>query len=507
MKFLSTPSARRATNFHFRRGKHHPDFYPRPPRGGRHVLGDFVRQANRFLSTPSARRATARTSNIHLHRSISIHALREEGDSGRRRWLSMPYNFYPRPPRGGRRFCFWMLEHRIQFLSTPSARRATKEITAEILAIGISIHALREEGDLRPCAAPDLALQFLSTPSARRATGPKTEQPRKQVISIHALREEGDPRLYRDAADASNFYPRPPRGGRLEYQDSNSDKELISIHALREEGDQRIPDNLFFVRDFYPRPPRGGRLFRSICKEAHHEFLSTPSARRATGRDGNKNPQDAISIHALREEGDRQPEGWIYSDKDFYPRPPRGGRLTYFFAEMFPARFLSTPSARRATVTSAFPSWTISNFYPRPPRGGRQDAIKVDCDGIGFLSTPSARRATCRCWSSAFGGSISIHALREEGDTTSSAGRKNKENFYPRPPRGGRRVQLVENIVDSEFLSTPSARRATLAGRHQRSTFANFYPRPPRGGRQQKQRQNLYFQTNYTTFCTNLEEP
>ena len=36
--------------------------------------------------------------------------------------------------------------------------------------------------------------------------------------------------------------------------------------------------------------------------------------------------------------------------------------------------------------------------------------------------------------------------------------------------------------------------------------IAYFYPRPPRGGRQQKQRQNLYFQTNYTTFCTNLEE-
>lgn len=35
----------------------------------------------------------------------------------------------------------------------------------------------------------------------------------------------------------------------------------------------------------------------------------------------------------------------------------------------------------------------------------------------------------------------------------------------------------------------------------------HFYPRPPRGGRQQKQRQNLYFQINYTTFCTNLEEP
>lgn len=37
--------------------------------------------------------------------------------------------------------------------------------------------------------------------------------------------------------------------------------------------------------------------------------------------------------------------------------------------------------------------------------------------------------------------------------------------------------------------------------------YYDFYPRPPRGGRQQKQRQNLYFQTNCTTFCTNLEEP
>ena len=41
----------------------------------------------------------------------------------------------------------------------------------------------------------------------------------------------------------------------------------------------------------------------------------------------------------------------------------------------------------------------------------------------------------------------------------------------------------------------------------QSDILENFYPRPPRGGRQQKQRQNLYFLINYTTFCTNLEEP
>ena len=34
-----------------------------------------------FLSTPSARRATYFDSNLYLRRIISIHALREEGDS------------------------------------------------------------------------------------------------------------------------------------------------------------------------------------------------------------------------------------------------------------------------------------------------------------------------------------------------------------------------------------------------------------------------------------------
>ena len=53
----------------------------------------------------------------------------------------------------------------------------------------ISIHALREEGDL---------LQLSS--------GGK-----EQHISIHALREEGDPRsLHSDVPQLGHFYPRPP---------------------------------------------------------------------------------------------------------------------------------------------------------------------------------------------------------------------------------------------------------------------------------------------------------
>ena len=35
---------------------------------------------------------------------------------------------------------------------------------------------------------------------------------------------------------------------------------------------------------------------------------------------------------------------------------------------------------------------------------------------------------------------ISIHALREEGDALRSCLRWLSEDFYPRPPRGGRRL-------------------------------------------------------------------
>ena len=56
--------------------------------------------------------------------------------------------------------------------------------------------------------------EFQSTPSARRATDVHMDEDPRVHISIHALREEGDvdscvfPPLH------LNFNPRPPRGGR-----------------------------------------------------------------------------------------------------------------------------------------------------------------------------------------------------------------------------------------------------------------------------------------------------
>ena len=145
---------------------------------------------------------------------------------------------------------------------------------------------------------------------------------------------------------------------------------------------------------FYPRPPRGGRPHNAGDGAVHV----------------------LISIHALREEGDMMLlwSGWTVAD--FYPRPPRGGRRAACLEPRQGTPFLSTPSARRAT-----------------------DNIGNDFMCSIFLSTPSARRATIQ---------------RSRAHT------------------GNRR-----------FLSTPSARRATRSPSRKLQSQIYFYPRPPRGGR------------------------
>ena len=169
------------------------------------------------------------------------------------------------------------------FLSTPSARRATFLYCALPGHYIISIHALREEGDSTFRLAPPFSAEFLSTPSARRATHLRHHPLDPSAISIHALREEGDHNI---GVQASRYI------------------ESISIHALREEGDPTTRSNKRTAGDFYPRPPRGGRRPPWATGPPHGRFLSTPSARRATGDNKGFVHLRHISIHALREEGD-----------------------------------------------------------------------------------------------------------------------------------------------------------------------------------------------------------
>ncbi len=107
---------------------------------------------------------------------------------------------------------------------------------------------------------------------------------------------------------------------------------------------------LIFRGYFYPRPPRGGRRYQFGPRKVRFAFLSTPSARRATEKDELLNFHLVISIHALREEGDMEAMAWLIFRGYFYPRPPRGGRHGSYGMADFQGIFLSTPSARRATL-------------------------------------------------------------------------------------------------------------------------------------------------------------
>ena len=148
----------------------------------------------------------------------------------------------------------------------------------------------------------------------------------RDSISIHALREEGDVPVRLLLAQAWYFYPRPPRGGRPLLPSMAARARAISIHALREEGDFLTCRVYNMHKNFYPRPPRGGRQQFPLFWLILLLFLSTPSARRATRRMADDGSPVIISIHALREEGDRRRAFAAERPQNFYPRPPRGGR-------------------------------------------------------------------------------------------------------------------------------------------------------------------------------------
>ena len=185
------------------------------------------------------------------------------------------------------------------------------------------------------------------------------------------------------------------------------------------EGDARGLPEAPRKLNFYPRPPGGGRPISPDRFKNRVSFLSTPSGWRATAAVITSAFWPAISIHALRVEGDADMilEG-VLKENDFYPRPPGGGRLR----------------------------------------------------GDGFVLEQ--------------GYNISIHALRVEGDGRHPLTRlRDRRHFYPRPPGGGRPRVRLSLRRRSTFLSTPSGWRATglvvLIPAH----AVDFYPRPPGGGR------------------------
>ena len=145
-----------------------------------------------FLSTPSARRATSVFPSTAS--SASYFYPRPPRGGRRRRQYPVPClpYFYPRPPRGGRRGAE-AFPLRRPGISIHALREEGDEFSLPVCVdVEISIHALREEGDVSVKVKRALHQRFLSTPSARRATSSVVSSSTAGTISIHALREEGD---------------------------------------------------------------------------------------------------------------------------------------------------------------------------------------------------------------------------------------------------------------------------------------------------------------------------
>ena len=238
------------------------------------------------------------------------------------------------------------------------------------------------------------------------------------------------------------------------------DQRFLSTPSARRATQDQI-HHLWRGGHFYPRPPRGGRPSQPSFRIHLTPFLSTPSARRATKSKRTARIFTPISIHALREEGDRNAKGQQTVHFIFLSTPSaRRATVDTAGGVQITTRFLSTPSARRATPASMACSLLRPYFYPRPPRGGRPRAQRKRPDMRNFYPRPprGGRR---------FANAIEMELI----------------HFYPRPPRGGRRGHSVCGILFRQISIHALREEGDLTGLVGVDIVPNFYPRPPRGGR------------------------
>ena len=280
------------------------NFYPRSPRGERHLQSAFMRCTSGFLSTLPARGATVLVFQAADKGQISIHAPREGSDR----------------------------RHRLQgdgsFISIHAPREGSDGLCDEMGGYmwDISIHAPREGSDrMRPRGRGGTRDFYPRSPRGERPTSQIQRRGRRDFYP-RSPRGERPPHRAPDGALLGHFYPRSPRG----------ERPTVSIGTTGS-------------CNFYPRSPRGERLSTCEASTGSLIFLSTLPARGATYCPECRAEVNRISIHAPREGSDSRPIwGWCSTAgflstlpargatgrrcagrcavQHFYPRSPRGER-------------------------------------------------------------------------------------------------------------------------------------------------------------------------------------
>ena len=149
----------------------------------------------------------------------------------------------------------------------------------------------------------------------------------------------------------------------------------------------------------------------------------------------------------------------------------------------FSSLFLSTLPARGATATSR-DSGACGAISIHAPREGSDLLQETDGTFVFVISIHAPREGSDALRTFQFmAKEISIHAPREGSDSRTTCPAVERQNFYPRSPRGERRAFQATERRAALFLSTLPARGATLPGARPRRPQTHFYPRSPRGER------------------------
>ena len=228
--------------------------------------GDFIRQRHSLKMSQDfnprppwgGRRDLSQRNKVAF--LISIHALRGEGDDDKTTAAKLRDDFNPRPPWGGRHIF-------------GASNRKNSEI---------SIHALRGEGDRPPRAAREPRQKFQSTPSVGRAT---------MVLYFFVF-------LFID------FNPRPPWGGRPNHLGIIISERIFQSTPSVGRATGRGVGTVDRYGQFQSTPSVGRATTTDRDKSRTILFQSTPSVGRATLLFCCIILRVAISIHALRGEGD-----------------------------------------------------------------------------------------------------------------------------------------------------------------------------------------------------------
>ena len=117
-------------------------------------------------------------------------------------------------------------------------------------------------------------------------------------------------------------------------------------------------------------------------------------------------------------------------------------------------------------------------FYPRPPDGGRLLVITHLKWVVGISIHALRVKATQPCSAPAFLSRFLSTLFGWRAICCPPKRTVFHQDFYPRPPGGGRPSSAISNILSGVFLSTPSGWRATKNPRKSRKAAEEFLSTP-----------------------------